>query len=73
MKDFAATFAVCFILCYVFLLFGGALVFENIWAILILVSLGITVLITAFMHYESKIEELEERIKAVESQKESEE
>jgi|LSQX01.3.fsa_nt_gb uncharacterized membrane protein YciS (DUF1049 family) len=70
MKSFLGTFAICFILCYIFLLFGGALIFENFWAILVFVALIITILTTAFIHQEIKIEELEARIKTLESQSE---
>lgn len=66
MKKFIGTFAICLILCYVFLLFGGALIFENVWAGLVLVVLMISIIITAFMHQETKIEELEARIKTLE-------
>lgn len=48
------------------------LFFENFWAILVLVALIIiTILAKVFIHQETKIEELEERIKTLESQRES--
>ncbi|MGI6317620.1 MAG: hypothetical protein ACOX1J_02610 [Dethiobacteria bacterium] len=50
MKSFLGTFVICFILCYIFLSFGGALIFENFWAILVLVALIITILTTVFIH-----------------------
>lgn len=70
MKSFLGTFAASFIMCYVFLLFGGALIFENFWSILVLVALIITILAKIFMHQEIKIEELEARIKTLESKNE---
>ena len=73
MKNFLGTFVICVILCYFFLFFGGALIFENFWAIFVLVVLIITILITVFIHQMTKIEELEERIRTLESQSESKE
>lgn len=66
MKKLIGTFAICLILCYAFLLFGGTLIFQNFWATLVLVALVIAILITAFIYQETKIEELETRIKALE-------
>ena len=73
MKNFLGTFVLCLILCYIFLFFGGILIFENFGAILVFVALIITILITVFIHQETKIEELEERIKILESQSEPKE
>ena len=68
MKSFLGTFVICFILSYVFLFFGGILIFENLWGIIALVALVVSVLITAFINQDTKIEELEARIKVLESQ-----
>lgn len=68
MKGFLGTFVICFILIYVFLLFGGAFIFENIWGVLILIALVMAILITVFINQETKLEELEERIKNLESE-----
>lgn len=68
MKNFIGTFIICFILCYVFLFFGGAIIFENFWAMLILVAFIFAILAIVFIHQETKIEELEARIKKLESQ-----
>ncbi|MGI6227357.1 MAG: hypothetical protein ACOYJ1_13995 [Peptococcales bacterium] len=67
MKNFLGTFAISLILCYIFLFFGGVLIFENFWAILVFVAFIIAILITVFIHQETKIEELEARIKTLES------
>ncbi|NLM44604.1 MAG: hypothetical protein GX201_11435 [Clostridiales bacterium] len=67
MKSFLETFVISLILCFIFLFFGGAFIFGNIWAILIFVSFIMAILITAFSHQETKILELEERIRALES------
>jgi hypothetical protein len=68
MKNFLGIFAASLMLCYVFLFFGGVLIFENFWAILVFVALIITIVTTVFIHQETKIEELEARIKTLESQ-----
>ncbi|KJS22215.1 MAG: hypothetical protein VR72_06270 [Clostridiaceae bacterium BRH_c20a] len=73
MKNFLGTFAISLILCYIFLFFGGILIFENFWAILVFVALIIAILITVFIHQETKIEELEARIKTLESKSEPKE
>jgi cell division protein FtsL len=52
----------------VFLFFGGAIIFENFWAMLVLVAFIIAILAIVFIHQETKIEELEARIKKLESQ-----
>jgi uncharacterized membrane protein YciS (DUF1049 family) len=52
----------------VFLFFGGAIIFENFWAMLVLVAFIIAILAIVFIHQETKIEELEARIKKIESQ-----
>lgn len=70
MKSFLRTFAMSLFLCYIFLFFGGAFIFENIWAILTFIALIITIQITAFVSQETKIEQLELRIKTLESQNE---
>lgn len=70
MKDFFITFAIVLILCFVFLFFGGTLIFENIWGILVFVSLIIASLIALYIRQEKKIDELEARIKALESKNE---
>ena len=57
-------------MCYIFLFFGGILIFENLWAILVLVAFIIAILTTVFIHQETKIEELEARIKKLESHSE---
>jgi Mn2+/Fe2+ NRAMP family transporter len=73
MKSFLGTFAISLILCYIILFFGGTLIFENFWAILVFVSLIIAILVTVLIHQETKIEELEARIKTLESKSEPKE
>ena len=67
MKNFIGTFIICLIVCYLFLFFGGVLIFENIWALIIFTAFIIAILITTFISQETKIEELEKRVKALES------
>ncbi len=71
MKNFFVTFAMTLILGYIFLFFGGVLIFESIWRTLVFVSLIIAILITLYIRQEKIIEELEARIKTLESQNES--
>ena len=67
MKNFLATFIMSIVICYIFLFFGGVLIFENFWAILVFVAFIIAILITVFISQETRIEELEIRIKQLES------
>lgn len=71
MKGFLGTFVICFILIYVFQLFGGLFIFENIWGLLIVIALVMAILITVFINQETKLEELEKRIKNLESDNEA--
>ncbi|MDO5110841.1 MAG: hypothetical protein Q4E65_00885 [Clostridia bacterium] len=66
MKSFLTTLVICFVLCAVFLFFGGALLIENIWGSAALVALLLAALISAYLAQETKIEELEARLKALE-------
>ncbi|MDF3004526.1 MAG: hypothetical protein K0S22_998 [Oscillospiraceae bacterium] len=68
MKNFLEVFGISFILLTVFMMFGGSLVFENIWAIIAFVAFIISVIGSIFMYQETKIEDLEDRIKKIESQ-----
>jgi len=45
MKNFLGTFAMSLILCYFFVFFGGVLIIENFWAILVFVALIITMML----------------------------
>ncbi len=68
MKNFLGTFALSFILCYFVLLFGETMLFQNLWAWLILISLIMTILITGYINQETKTTELERRIQILEAQ-----
>lgn len=69
MKSFLATFLACMVLVYGFLLFGGAMIFQNFWALLVFVSLVIAVLARLFDSQNERVKQLEERIRALESEK----
>lgn len=73
MRSFIGTFIICLIVCYLFLFFGGVLIFENIWALIVFAAFSIAILITTFINQEIKIEELEKRMKVLESPKEPKE
>lgn len=67
MKSFLSTFAVCFILLCAFLFFGGYYILTNFWATAAPVSLIAAVIVALFEHQESKIDELEQRLRALET------
>lgn len=62
MKDFLTIFIACFVLILIVLFFFGGLLFTNIWAIIILISLILSILIKTFISLALKVEELEKRI-----------
>lgn len=68
MKNFLGIFVISFILSYIFLSLGGILIFESFWGMIVFVAFIITILIMLFMNQETKIEELETRIKTLESE-----
>lgn len=70
MKKFFETYVISFILCLIFLFFGS--LFDSALVVIGLVALIIAILISAYIELETKIEELETRIKALESPKEYE-
>ncbi|WP_304509970.1 hypothetical protein [Anaerotignum sp.] len=72
MKSFFQTFVMSLIVCYVIFFFVGGLIFENLWALLMLIALVISILINQFIYLETKIEELETRIKTLEKPSEHE-
>lgn len=66
MKGFFSTFVMCLIVCTIFLFFGGFLIFESFWGPVIIIAFILAVVITSFISLETKIEELNERIKVLE-------
>ena len=66
MKRFLGTFLACLVVSWAFLFFGGAMIFENFWALLVFCALVLTVLILAFEGQGEQIEKLEKRIAALE-------
>ena len=69
MKDFAITFLIILIVLVVFFLFGGALIFDHFWLMLILASLLLALFVYSLVKLSDKIEQLEKRIEILESQK----
>lgn len=67
MKNFLQTFIICYILITIFDVFGGALIFGNIWGGIGVFATIFAVLITTFIRQDTKMEELEARIKALET------
>lgn len=70
MKSFFQTFVISCILIATFLFFGGYLIFENVLATILSLAFITAILVTTFMNQETRIEALEMRIKALETQEE---
>ena len=66
MKRFLGTFVVCLVVIFGFLLFGGSLILNSSWGILVFWALVLTVLILLFEGQDRRIEELEVRVQALE-------
>lgn len=62
MKDFFAIFIASLILCLIIIFFFGGLLFTNIWAILVLISLLSAIIIKIFINLDLRIIELEKKI-----------
>lgn len=62
MKDFLAIFIGCFILCLIIIFFFGGVLFTNIWAVIILISILLAIIIKAFLNQDLRIDELEKKI-----------
>ena len=69
MKRFLGTFLACLVVSWGFLFFGGAMIFQNLWALLVFSSLALTVLILAFESQARHTEVLEDRVRALEARK----
>ncbi|MBU8908884.1 hypothetical protein [Desertibacillus haloalkaliphilus] len=69
MKNFIGTFLACIVVTYIFSFFFLALIVENIWAFIILISFVLAVFITVFIKQESRIEELEKKMEELSSDK----
>ena len=67
MKRFLGTFLACLVVSWGFLFFGGAMIFQNLWALLVFSSLALTVLILAFESQARHTEALEDRVRALEA------
>ena len=65
-KRFLGTFLACLVVSWGFLFFGGAMIFQNLWALLVVSSLALTVLILAFESQARHTEALEARLQALE-------
>jgi|GEM_PF-2938138 uncharacterized membrane protein YciS (DUF1049 family) len=68
MKNFLSAFFMSMFVLFMFLFFGGGLVFQSVYGILMFSSLIFAAFITGFMSQEAKISELEKRVKALENQ-----
>lgn len=62
MKDFIAIFITCFVICLIVIFFFGGLIFTNIWAIIVLISLILAIIAKNFINQGDEIEELKKKI-----------
>ncbi len=67
MLKFLGTLVISIILTYAFLFFGGVLIFENFFALIVFIGLIVAILVSLFSHLLIRVEDLEERIKQLES------
>ena len=72
MKSFITTFAICYVIGWIFLFFGFGFIYNNLFAILAVICLPIAAVIEGFIGMENKIERLEKRIEELEGKKEDE-
>lgn len=73
MKNFLSTFLISFVMLWLFLFFGGTLIFENLFALLVVVAFVLALLISGFVQQDAKMETLEARLKALEETRRDEE
>lgn len=69
MKSFLATFAITLVTGYVFLFFGGSLIFRSFYGTLVFAALIVSVLIHTLISQSLKIEELQKRLDRLEPAK----
>lgn len=62
MKDFIAIFITCFVICLIVIFFFRGLIFTNIWAIIVLISLILAIIAKNFINQGDEIEELKKKI-----------
>lgn len=70
MKTFISTFAVCMVVGYLFLFFGGAMLLSHFWATFVFAMLLVAAIITLLLRQETRLEELEARLKQLETARE---
>lgn len=70
MKDFLLTFFIVLVSLFLFMFFGGVLILENFYLVLIACALIASLIIFAFFRQSEKIDELEKRIEQLEREKE---
>lgn len=62
MKSFLSTFIACLILCVVLMFFFAGFFIGSIWRTVVLIAFLLSLLVTAFMHQDARIEALEKKI-----------
>lgn len=63
---FIKAFAMSFILIVIFAVFGGALLFENAWGLMVAAAVLVAILATILMSMSDEIEALRKRVDALE-------
>ncbi|MBC5638818.1 hypothetical protein H8S33_18770 [Ornithinibacillus sp. BX22] len=69
MKEFIGTLFACIVICCVFTFFFLGIIVENIWTLVILIAFVLAVLITILIRQETRIEELENKMEELLSNK----
>lgn len=69
MKEFIGTLFACIFICWVFVFFLLGFIIENIWALVILIAFVLAVFITILIKQEARIEELENKMETLLSNK----
>ena len=67
MKEFLGTFAVCAIFFYLCFFFGGWMIFDNITALVVVLALFTSCIITGFIRQSERISRLEKRVAELEN------
>ena len=73
LKEFAPTFFICLIVCWVATLFFLGFLLDNIYAIIFVVAFLLAVLITIFEKQETRIKDLEQKMEKLLIDKQMEE
>ncbi len=68
MKSFLGTFLACAVGIVVFLFFGGAMLLQSFWGIVVIAALFLSILCSAIYSLTVRVEELEKKLKELEKE-----